>query len=207
MVRRLHIEGMDLSGKSSFIDSYVERSDVEWHISRSVLNEDNPIRSLADQLVSSGRYSPQVIDDLYIAGIAADIETYTEPTVNVIQDSVVALRALAWHIVNKNKENANRIESLLEKHPQFDNSFYFTADIQRRQERLVMREQENPAKVNSKDLLVREDPEKFVEMERLVQKYALDLFNAHVIDTSDLTPTEVLLHVESIENASVQQFS
>lgn len=204
MARHLHVEGMDLSGKTSFIARYVEKSNTEWQVRHGLLNEDNPIRSLADQLAANKRYSQQITNDLYIAGIAADIETYRAPIINTIQDSVVALRALAWHISNNNRQDAARIETLLERHPQFDNTFYFAADIRRRQERLIMREREDPARIDSKDLLVREDPERFIKMERIVQKYTLELFNAHLVDTSDLTPTEVLRHVETIENASAQ---
>jgi len=196
MARHLHIEGMDLSGKTSLVANYIERSDSEWHVKHGILNEDNPIRSLADQLTSSGRYSQEVIDELYITGIAADIETYVRPELDTIQDSVIALRALAWHVVNGNKNTADKIEALLIRHPQFDRSLYLTANMQRRQERLAIRERENPTKVNSKDLLVREDPERFARMEKILQRYVVDLFDAHIIDTSDLTPTEVLSHVE-----------
>jgi hypothetical protein len=54
MVGHLHVEGMDLSGKSTLVDKYIDRSDSNWQIQRGMLKGDSPIRTVVDEIDRRG---------------------------------------------------------------------------------------------------------------------------------------------------------
>ncbi len=127
----------------------------------------------------------------YVAALRADIERYTKPAVNTIQDSTIILRSLAYHTVNKTPRVVESLQDVLPSHPRFDHSIVFTSSIRSRQQRLEQRMQDNPEEVAPDDLMVIRKPEKFIAMERCLVHLAKTAFRATVIDTTELTPKEV----------------
>jgi thymidylate kinase len=191
MARYVHFEGMDLAGKSTATRLFAEASGTEWAVRRNSLDPDNPLFLLADSLRKDDAYSAETLGNLYVAALMADIERYQEPESNTIQDSTILLRSLAYHTINKTPRVAEALSGLITAHPQFDQSFVFTASIASRQGRLEERMRTNPEEVAPDDLMVLRKPEKFMAMESCLVDLAQTAFHATVVDTTELNPAEV----------------
>lgn len=193
-MKYVHIEGMDLSGKTTLARNIAATSDRDWQIRTNSICDtgENPIWQLADRLRISDTYDGEIIGNLYATALMADIRAFVPPTINTIQDSTVALRSLAYHKVRETPGLVNRLESLLLEHPGFDASFYLFADLATRRQRLEKRIDENPEEVAPDDLMVVRDPERFTAMEEYLRIRSIKKFESTFIDTSDMTPAEVL---------------
>jgi thymidylate kinase len=190
----VHFEGMDLAGKSLATKKFVEATGIPWEIRRNSISKDNPLFLLADSLIKSKdeRYSAETLGNLYVAALMADIDAYKKPEQNTIQDSTIILRSMAYHTVNGTPRIAEVMRDLLPRHPKFDSSFVFTASIEARKKRLEKRMNEEPDQVTSGDLLIIRKPEKFLKMEAVLIDIATQSFHSAVIDTSTITPEEVV---------------
>jgi len=194
-VRSIHIEGMDLAGKTTLVRSLAEhRPDAE--LRHNALTQENEIYVLADAMRLDGKGSGAVLGPLYLAALTYDLEAYRAPTGTTIQDSTVALRSLAYYGARGDGRLAADFEGLLGIHPCFDRSIVLTAAREARLERLEARRRANPAEVADDDLLVVGDPELFYRMEARLIEAAVEHFGAIVVDTSELSPAEVLARVE-----------
>lgn len=189
----VHFEGMDLAGKSLAAKNLIERSNESWQIRRNSINLDNPIFELADSMIKSKdtKYSSETLGNLYIAALMADIESFSRPSCNTIQDSTIILRSLAYHTVNGTPRIAEVMTELLLKHPKFDFSFVLTADLQTRQSRLEKRFLEAPQEISLNDQMIIRNPKKFMDMNNCLIDLAVNNFHSIVIDTSDKSPAEV----------------
>lgn len=177
---QVHFEGLDLAGKSTVCRLFLQHVPGEWQVRRNALLPDNPIYQLADRLRKEGT-GDESVGWLYHAALLLDLERYEPPRGNVIQDSTILLRSLAFHRVHGTPGLADRLETLLDRHPRFDRSFVLVADHQTRLERLAKR---RPQNLGPEDLLVRDKPELFYAMERQLVDYATRHFGAVVVDTS-----------------------
>jgi len=121
----IHFEGMDLAGKSLAAKNLMERSGENWQLRRNSINLNNPSFELADSVNKSKdiKYSSETLGNLYIAALMADIESFSRPDCNTIQDSTIILRSLAYHTVNGTPRITDIMTDLLPKHPKFDFSF------------------------------------------------------------------------------------
>jgi len=176
----VHFEGLDLAGKSTVCRLFREHARGEWQVRHNALTPDNPIYELADRLRRE-RGGEESIGWLYHAAVLLDLERYEPPAGDVIQDSTVLLRSLAFHKVRGTPGLADRLETLLDRHPRFDCSFVLVADHRTRLDRLAKRRLQN---LGPEDFLVRDEPERFCAMERQLVDYATRHFRAVVLDTS-----------------------
>lgn len=192
MANYLHIEGMDLSGKTTLAGNYADASPLEWQLNSNALGPDNPIWELADDLRKKDAYDAEIVGNVYVAGLMADIRTFQPPQMNTIQDSTVALRSLAYHVVRGTPRLADALQDLIKEHPRFDASFYLAASMEARMRRLDQRMREHPEEVAPDDLMVVRNPERFMAMEGVLREWSAKIFNSVVIDTTSMTPEMVL---------------
>lgn len=192
----IHIEGMDLAGKSSTTELFVARRTEPWDVKRNSLSEENPARDLADQMLESGEYGVETVGTMYIAALMADFDKFKQPEAPTIQESTIILRSIAYQAINGSPRMTELFEDMMPRHPTFDVSFMLTASYEERKRRIA----EQGRDFSSNDLLILRDPEKFFAMESIVQKLARKHFGSKVIDTSSL-PTEQV--VEIIEQTAI----
>jgi thymidylate kinase len=193
----IHVEGMDLAGKST-ATAAVERLHPGCVVRHNALTANNPIFELADELRRSAKVSAAVLGPMYVAATLLDIATYEDPDTVTIQDSTVALRSIAFNTALGNDTVATQLLELLEQHPRFGCSIVLTATLEARMRRLEQRYRDAPHEVAPDDLAIKTNPSRFLEMERLLVDLAVTEFDAHVIDTSDLAPHEVMNVVTTI---------
>lgn len=191
MVKYIHIEGMDLAGKSTASKAIFEMLGSDTMLRHNTIQSKSQFHSIVDKLRLSGNSNPQDLGILYHQVLKDDLERFIYPTQNTIQDSTVLLRSLAWYEASQNFELVNLFLSLMPKHPVFTHSILLTASIEVRQKRLQMRINEAPETVANDDMMVLENPELFMAMEKALIKHSSRNFNSTIIDTSDLTKDEV----------------
>ena len=161
----IHIEGMDLAGKTTAIQNFIKRTGREWDVRRNSIVPDNPMYLLADSLRRADAYDAEVLGNLYVAALMGDIRTFEWPNKDTIQDSTILLRSIAFHTVKGTPRVVEVLQELAPQHPIFDASFVFTADIETRLRRLQSRMDNQPEQISPEDLLVRDKPRKFMAME------------------------------------------
>lgn len=197
----LHIEGMDLAGKSSVCRRFSADPESGFCIRRNALSDDNPVYALADRLRREDAYSAAALGHLFVAALAVDLERFQWPARPTVQDSTILLRSLAYHTAVGTAGLPGRLEELLAPHPRFDLSIVLTANQAARRRRLEARLERQPAEVAPDDLLVIRRPELFFRMEQQLVELARTHFNARVIDTSDLTEKEVFARLLRLSEA------
>lgn len=191
----LHIDGMDLAGKTTTARQTIIRVGGKWSIRINSLSDNNPIYLLADSLRKEDTYAPGILGHLYTVAMMADIAVFQWPTTNTIQDSTIILRSLAYHTISGNINISAVLDDILPKHPDFDASFVLTASLEARLKRLDSRRLEHPEEVASDDLMVVRKPERFLAMEACLSDIASKRFRARVIDTTNLTPDMVVSQI------------
>ena len=194
----VHIEGMDLSGKSTLVKNFVADSKQKWCIRNKILTDNNPIWNFANDLRKKGIYDEEVFNNLYFAAALADVSSYERKDENVIQDSIIALRSLSYAKYLNNHRTADAFLELLKKHPKPTHSIYLYADIPTRNERLKKRISERPNEVTAGDRTITSNIQKFEEIEKLLRKFSIENFTSHVINTSKLSEYEVLNNAKEI---------
>jgi len=188
----LHFEGMDLAGKTTATNNFIQSTGTEWDIRRNSLSRENPIHILADALRKEEVYDAEVLGNLYVAALMADIRSFQWPSRNTIQDSTIILRSIAFHTVRGTPRISEVLLDLLPEHPQFDASFVFTASIEERVKRLQQRIAKAPHEVSEEDMMVINKPEKFLAMEAVLIDTSRRVFHSVIVDTSSLTPDMVV---------------
>lgn len=192
MARYVHIEGVDLSGKTSVSKALVEQQTEEWQIRAAILTDTpNPLRDLADQLCEESAYGNDTIGLAYAAALKADLDSFRRPEINTVQESTILLRSLAYHAINGNTLVLHVFEDLAMQHPTFDHSFMLTASREARLARLAQR-----AHNTDHDLLIVRDPKRFFKMEDCIKDYSEALFGTVTIDTTDLSINEVADYID-----------
>jgi len=188
----LHFEGMDLAGKTTVTQNFIKSTGSEWDIRRNSLSRENPIHLLADSLRKAEAYDAEVLGNLYVAALMADIRSFKWPDRDTIQDSTIILRSIAFHTVRGTPRIREVLLDLLPEHPKFDASFIFTASIEERVKRLQQRIEKAPHEVSEEDMMVINKPDKFMAMEAaLIDTSRMD-FHSVIVDTSSLTPDMVV---------------
>lgn len=195
----IHIEGMDLAGKSSVASALARRGGATTR--RNALALDNPYYRQADELRIRGDIGARDLGGLYIAAVRFDIANATVPQGPRIQDSTVLIRSLAYNVVRGNESTTAELIELLPAHPRFGLSIVLTASLEKRRERLAKRQREQPATVADDDRMVLQDPDRFVAMERVLMRYSMEDFDAHHIDTTSHTVGEVVDRIEELVDA------
>jgi thymidylate kinase len=189
----VHFEGLDLAGKSTVCRWFKEHAKGHWEIRRNALTQNNALWAVSDEMRKSARYSDATVGWCFYAALRADLEDYRRPAGNVIQDSTILLRSMAYHAVIGTPGLVDALQELVDRHPRFDRSFVCTASREARLARLAIRRAEN---LGPEDFKIRDQPEQFAEMENALVQYAVKWFGAKVIDTSgDLKAGEGLSQI------------
>jgi len=189
----IHIEGMDLAGKTTAASSLKKQYGAS--VRRNSLVVENKIYTLADTMRRTTQAGANVLGHLYVASLARDLELLYPPYGPTIQDSTILLRSTAFYRVLGDSDFVDILASMVGTHPRFGVSLVLTASIDARLERLEMRRRLNPEEIAADDLAVERNPEEFLAMESALIEDATRWFGAHVIDTSDLEPSEVVAQV------------
>lgn len=188
----VHFEGMDLAGKTTAAKDFVAQTKKEWELRRNSIVKNNPIYRLADQLRLENAYDPEVLGNLYVAALLADVKVFQWPDRNTVQDSTILLRSLAVHTVLATPRIKEALLDLVPEHPKFDHSFVFVATLETRLKRLKQRLQDDPGQVSFGDLMVRNDSQTFLKMEECLVHYAQRIFGSMLIDTSSLAQEGII---------------
>ncbi len=196
----VHLDGMDLAGKGLACKNIVRLSQKDWEIRKNRLTSVNPIHDLADNLRLAGTFDTEIVGNLYLAALMADLKTFVRPQTDTLQDSAFALKSYAYHRISNTPRLPERFRELLFQHPQFSNSVILTASIESRKRRLDQRIAETPKTVTSGDLMIIKKPEKFLAVEECLIEAAQATFRSSVLDTSEMTPDEVVLEILRIIN-------
>ena len=198
----IHIEGMDLAGKTTATQNFIKQTGREWDVRRNSIVPDNPMYLLADSLRRADAYDAEVLGNLYVAALIGDIRTFTWPEKDTIQDSTILLRSIAFHTVKGTPRIVEVLQELAPLYPKFDASFVFTANIETRLLRLQRRIDNQPEQISPEDLLVRDKPEMFMAMEAALIDLSKNSFHSVIIDTSTLTPDMVVQKIfENMPNS------
>lgn len=191
---RIHIEGMDLSGKTTLAANLMHQDLIRGnHVLRNNrLMPNNEIAALADKLRIEGAYNTRIIGQLYVAAVSADLHSssvdYPE---NVVQDSTIILRSIAYHTIRNNQDIVKSLSECMQAHPTFDHSFYLKCDISERRRRLLKRQEEEPDTVADDDTAVVTSPGAFQEMDNVLCDLSVRNFGSIIIDTTRLSAREV----------------
>lgn len=192
-IEYLLVEGMDLAGKSTLNRKLVEDGLFKEKRHNSICESGhNEIYLFTDKLRLTRNYTPEILGPMYVSALLEDIRNFSYPKVPTVQDSTIILRSLAFNKVMGIKSVVRSLEEVAEKHPKFSRAVLLTADIKTRQKRLQMRINEAPETVAEDDLMVLKKPEKFIAMEQYLVSFGKKYFHTKVIDTTDLSPDEVM---------------
>ncbi len=186
----IHIEGLDLAGKTTARDRLAQRLGG-WEVRSNRLCLNNDVFDLADRLRREDSLDAEGLGHLFVAALRVDLRGYVPDEKPLIQDSTILLRSLAYHRVNRTPQVVEAFERLLPEHPRFFVTIVLTASIEVRRQRLQMRRERSACEIAPDDLLVERDPEMFLAMERDLITIATDHFDATVVDTSELGEAEV----------------
>lgn len=188
----IHVDGMDLAGKSSSTQNFIKSTGVEWQVRKNSLSRENAIHMLADSLRMENAYDAEILGNLYVVALMADVRSFQWPEQHTIQDSTIILRSIAYHTVRGTPRIKEVLIDMLPEHPKFDASFVFTASLEERIKRLQKRIGEGEQAISSEDMMVIEKPDKFMAMEAVLVDVAKQAFHSVIIDTSTLTPDMVV---------------
>jgi len=187
----LHIEGMDLAGKSTVSNKIVSSSTLEWVINDKRLTTSNSIYDFAWEQGKRGVYNSDIMGYLYLSALMEDLRMFEQKN-NIIQDSTLLLRSLNYYkTLGKNDNLVHAFTLLLPRHPRPDKSFYLTADINARRNRLKSRMLLAPKRLTIIDMLIKNDPKKFMWLDNSLRDLSISCFNSYVIDTSKMSETKV----------------
>jgi len=185
--RYIHIEGLDLSGKTSVTNEIVNmRLDEgeEWVVRhRTLSDERNELQYIADKMCGQRKHSELEVGLTYVAA-------FKYPEVNTIQESTVLLRSLAYHAIRGNSKVVAELEDMAALHPKFEQSYLLTARPEIRLARLATR-----ASNSHNDLLIVRDPKRFARIEDKIEEYSQELFGSEIIDTSDMSIQEAAEYI------------
>ncbi len=189
-IKYLLIEGTDMSGKTTTVKNFTDSHSDAWRVRHnSLLDNPNPLGILVDQMVDRGEYeySKTAINLAYAASALMDIDMFEWPTENTIQESAGIIRSIGYAHVNRDTGIENVLMRALDVFPNFDCSFYLTADLGSRLSRLASR-----AIQSSNDKLIIKDPDTFFAIDDVAKNIAIDRFGAKIIDTTALSQEDVL---------------
>ena len=127
----VHIEGLDLAGKSTATQALLDRHPGS-ELRRNALTEGNRPFLLADELRRGAGTSAETLGQLYVAALRRDIATYEPPSTETVQDSTILLRSLAFNTVIGATNIADELWDLLPYHPRFRTSIVLTASLRNR---------------------------------------------------------------------------
>lgn len=190
----LHIEGMDLAGKTTITNIIAKKSKKNWIIYNNCLSKNNVIQLFEKKIRKQKIYDEEIYGYLHYVTLVADIK-YFKLNRNIIQDSMLLLRSINYHKEKNNNTLVHLLEELVPKHPIPTTSIYLTTSIDTRKKRLLKRIDSNSNKPTKNDLLILNDPDRFEKRDKRLMELSKAYFNSLVLDTSDMTEEETADYV------------
>lgn len=200
----LHIEGMDLAGKSTIANIITRQSGVDWKIYNNCLSQNNPIQQFEKQMRNQKIYDDEIYGYLHYVTLLADIK-YFDLKENIIQDSMLLLRSINYHKEKNNNDLVQLFEELVPKHPIPNTSVYLTANIDSRKKRLLKRIESNSKQLTKNDILILNDSEKFEKRDIGLMELSQTYFNSIVLDTSSMTEAETADYIMTLCNSNLKK--
>lgn len=184
----IHIEGTDLAGKTTVANEFMARQTTPWeHRQNSILKNGNALNLIADEMFETGAYRKITLNLAYAAAILVDLDAFTWPSVDTLQESTNIVRSIGHARLDDSREVETLLTQGLQSHPNFDHSFYLTASPEARLERLSLRED-----TSRHDMILLHDADRFFAMDKISAEVSVARFNSKIIDTTDLTVQEVV---------------
>ena len=180
--KTIYIEGLELAGKSTTCRMLRDYLKAEYR--HCALLPDNPIYDCGSSLHVGRKVRGETLGGIFLGSVIRDLERYTPPDHYVVQDSTSVLRSIALHSVIGDPGLADAFRELLPRCPRFGASFVLWTSVEVRLKRLegrISRHHDLP-----KDMLVRDCPEKFNQMQDIMIETAKEWFGAEVVDTSSM---------------------
>ena len=180
----LHIEGLDLAGKSTVCRLLRDRWGAELRTNSILAPGANSIHVEAERLRKVDALPIEPLGGLYYAALLRDLELYEPPKGRIVQDSSLILRSIAFHEVFGSRALAAAFRALLPRHPRFGATVVIHASDEVRRKRLegrCSRHNDNP-----EDFLIVRNPDGFHRMEDVLVETAVSEFGATLVDTSSL---------------------
>lgn len=197
----LHIEGMDLAGKSTIAKMIAEKSDTDWIIYNNCLSQNNCIHEFEREVRFKKIYDDEIYGYLHYVSLLADIKAFNL-TENVIQDSMLLLRSINYHNEKNNNDLVQLFKELVPMHPIPNMSVYLTASIDSRQRRLLKRIESNSKQLTKNDALILNNPDQFEKRDRGLMELSQTYFNSIVLDTTNMTEMETADYIMTLCNLS-----
>lgn len=178
----VYVEGTDLTGKDT-LGEYLQFKMNYDQLHKLVVCESNPFEL---EITRLGKEDKVFIGVLTAKSLLYEIVNMSlrKPTLLI---SSHVLRGLSVETAMK-KPLQSVFEELIGYYPQFDTTLLLTASLEAKKNRLQSRTTQQTSDLDSK---VIKDPEFVLLMDEVIKKYAISVFNAIVIDTSELSTTEV----------------
>lgn len=185
MEKTIHIEGLDLAGKST-ICRYIEKLGNFSKRNNTLLPPNcNPLHVATEKLRKQDLMPNTDLGWMYYGVLLIDLKEYKNNLSDLmLQDSTIIARSIAYHSVFGDKDLAKKFRELLPEHPKFTFSCLLTASESVRLERLkgrISRNNDNP-----EDYLIRSNPAGFFKMEEILAEIVQNDFNGIIIDSSNL---------------------
>ncbi|MGK7870771.1 hypothetical protein [Falsiroseomonas sp. E2-1-a20] len=199
------IEGLDLAGKTSTCRTLVAEYAPRLNLRRNALTDSNPVYVVADRLRREGALPGAYLGHLFVAALAMDLKHYAPPGRPTIQESTIGLRSYCHYAARGEEGMAQAFAGLLDDpaHPRFACCVVLTAGLAARRARLEMRRRDAPEEIADDDLAVISAPETFLQMDAMLIAEARRRYGAVVIDTSCMTPSEVIMAVKDVIGGSL----
>lgn len=178
----IHVEGLDLAGKST-ICRFI-RDSFGFQLRNNILVLDNPTIRETDYLRKNGLMDDESLGKRYYDVLKYDLDHYSEREERVVQDSTIIVRSIAFHSVLGDPALAESFRELLPRHPRFTRSVVLVASDEVRLKRLegrCSRKHDSP-----EDYLIKSNPDVFHRMEDIIIDLVVNQFGGSIVDSSEM---------------------
>ena len=178
----IHVEGLDLAGKST-ICRFI-RDSFGFQLRNNILVSDNPTIRETDYLRKNGLMDDASLGRRYYDALKYDLEHYSDGSERIVQDSTIIVRSIAFHSVLGDPDLAESFRQLLPLHPRFTKSVVLVASDEVRLKRLegrCSRKNDSP-----EDYLIKSNPDVFHRMENIIIDLVVNRFGGAIIDSSNM---------------------
>ncbi len=177
---RILFEGLDLAGKSTVCRIVRDAIGGDCLIRHNSLLADNPVYELANRLRLTSGADSACLGFLYYAALRYDLQHHREDHRDIIQDSTILLRSLAYHRAHGTPHLPSLLEEARPLHPRFDAAFVCVVSRETREARLALRREEN---LGPEDFIFQKRPAVFAKMEEALRECAGAWFGAVTLRT------------------------
>ena len=202
----IFIDGQDCSGKTTTAQLFNQTHDNKYIIRENRLTKINPYYDFSMKLKQNkianklrtrdGLFYMAALKDLHSAN--AENSQTEEP---IIQVSSVPTRMFAqFKASNFSNRYADYLtDNLMNKFPQPQNAFFlYNDDKTEMLERLEGRIVASPKSISKRDLVIRDNFDKYLRSQDALADINLKHFNAHIINTRGKTPLDAVKEMNDV---------